>query len=555
MRNTNESSARSWLLGALTVLATSAALPAGADPAIVYSTYLGGSLSDIGFAVAAQGGSTFIVGATNSPDYPVVAVSSSKWGDEQVAQLFVTALGPSGIPFYSTYVPITNDNGPRVMQGLGIGVGPDGSAYVVAATYEFGSDPVSIEVARLNPGGALAWHWGPSEGRADPRAMTVDSQGNLYITGVSWSEDPDSGHDVNTAFVWKIRPDGSTSYWADMDLSDFDTAGRGIAADAAGNAYVLGTDSSTVTKLDPAGSIRWSTYLGPGDGKEIRVAADGSLVVVGTTSSTHFPTLNAIQTELRGPRDLFLTRLNPWGSRISSTYLGGTGTEAVADLALEAASILLAVASPGADSPLRAALDPSCGNVYFVARLDATASRVLDGACLGGSHVLGVAAHSSGVSLTGSAAVDLPLVNAWQPSPAGGREAFAAKLLFNAPPDCSAATASPDTIWPADGRFVPISLRGVTDPDNGPVAVTVTGITQDEPLTGSPDATGVGTATARVRASRAGNGDGRVYRIAFEARDPDGGVCTGTVTVCVPHDRRPGAECRDGGAVVSSTGR
>jgi hypothetical protein len=85
--------------------------------------------------------------------------------------------------------------------------------------------------------------------------------------------------------------------------------------------------------------------------------------------------------------------------------------------------------------------------------------------------------------------------------------------------------------------------------------VTVTGITQDEPLTGSPDATGVGTATARVRASRAGNGDGRVYRIAFEARDPDGGVCTGMVTVCVPHDRRPGAGCRDGGAIVSSTGR
>lgn len=558
MRNTIESFARSSrraLLGALTVLAAgSAALPAGADPTLVYSTYLGGSLNDGGFAVAVQGGSTFIVGASNSPDYPVVAASSSKWGDERVTQLFVTALGPSGIPLYSTYVPITNDNGPRVMHGLGIGVSPDGSAYVVAATYEFGSDPVSIHVVRLEPGGVLAWHWGTGEGQADPRGMTVDSQGNVYVTGVSRSEDPYSGDYVHTVFVWKIRADGSTSYWADIDVvNNHDTAGRGIAVDAAGNAYVLGTDSSTVTKLDPAGAVRWSTYLGPGDGKEIRVAADGSLVVVGTTSSTAFPTLNALQTELRGPRDLFLARLKPWGSRISSTYLGGSGTEEVLDLALEASSILLVVSSPEADSPLRAALDPSCGNVYFVAKLDATATRVLDGACLGGSHIAGVAADSSGVSVTGGAAADLPLVNAWQPSPAGGSEAFVAKLVLNNPPDCSAATASPNTLWPADGKLVSVFLRGITDPEGGRVTIAMTSIFQDEGLTspGTPDATGLGTSTARLRATRLNGGNGRVYHVSFTATDPQGGACTGTVKVCVPPVQ--GGTCGDGGARVDST--
>ena len=560
MRNTIESFARSSrraLLGALltALAAVSAALPAGADPTLVYSTYLGGSLNEGGFAVAVQGGSTYIVGATNSPDYPVVAVSSGKWGDEQVSQLFVTALGPSGTPFYSTYVPITNDNGPRVMQGLGIGVGPDGSAFVVAATFEFGSDPVSIQVARLRPGGALDWSWGPSEGQAFPRGMTVDSQGNLYVIGVWSSEDQFSGDRVNRAFVWKIRgDDGSTIYWADIEDIDWDTAGRGIAVDAAGNAYVLGADSSTVTKLDPAGSIRWSAYLGPGEGKEIRVAADGSLVVVGTTRSTLFPTLNAIQTELRGPQDLFLTRLKPWGSRISSTYLGGSGTEEVADLALEASSILLAVSSPEADSPLRAALDPSCGNVNFVAKLDATASRVLDGACLGGAHIIGVAADSSGVSLTGLApAADLPLVNAWQPSPAGGSEAFAAKLVLNNPPDCSAATASSATLWPADGRFVSVFIRGITDPEGSRVTIAMTSIFQDEGLTspGTPDATGLGTSTARLRATRLNGGNGRVYHVRFTATDPQEGACTGTVKVCVPPVQ--GGTCVDGGARVDST--
>ena len=572
MRNTIELLARfsrRALLGALTALA--GALPAGADPTLVYSTYLGGSLGEGGFAVAAQGGNTFVAGITNSPDYPVVAVSSSKWGDEQVRQVFVTALGPSGAPFYSTYLPITDNTGPRIIQGLGIGVSPDGSAYVVVATYDFGSDPSSIHVAKLEPGGALAWHGGSGEGRAYPQGMTVDSQGNVYVTGRNNSEAPYSGDVMNTAFVWKIRADGWTSYWTDIDGNGLET-GQSIAVDAAGNAYVLGTTNSTnlpkaiqpvpaggsdnafVTKLDPAGSILWSTYLGGTDeGKEIRVAADGSLVVVGTTSSTDFPTLNAIQTELRGPRDLFLTRLKPWGSRISSTYLGGSGTEEVVDLALEASSILLAVSSPGADSSLRAALDPSCGNVYFVAKLDATASRVLDGACLGSSYISGVAADSSGVSLTGGAAADLPLANAWQPSPAGGSEAFAAKLVLNDPPDCSAATASPNTLWPADGRFVSVSIRGITDLEGGRVTIAVTSIFQDEGLTkpGTPDATGIGASTARLRATRLNGGNGRVYHLSFNATDPQGGVCSGTVKVCVPPEQ--GGSCVDGGARVDST--
>ena len=56
----------------------------------------------------------------------------------------------------------------------------------------------------------------------------------------------------------------------------------------------------------------------------------------------------------------------------------------------------------------------------------------------------------------------------------------------------------------------------------------------------SPDATGVDTDTASVRAERNGNpktpGNGRVYHITFTADDGNFGTCTRTVTVCVPHD-------------------
>ncbi|HEX3554649.1 MAG TPA: hypothetical protein VIA62_15610, partial [Thermoanaerobaculia bacterium] len=111
-------------------------------------------------------------------------------------------------------------------------------------------------------------------------------------------------------------------------------------------------------------------------------------------------------------------------------------------------------------------------------------------------------------------------------------------------------------LWPPNGWLVPILIFGVTDPDGDPVTLAITAVRQDEPLTraGAPDATGIGTALPSVRADRAGNGDGRVYHISFQARDPQGASCTGMVTVCVPHDQGQGRACGDGGGLFDSIG-
>jgi len=69
----------------------------------------------------------------------------------------------------------------------------------------------------------------------------------------------------------------------------------------------------------------------------------------------------------------------------------------------------------------------------------------------------------------------------------------------------------------------------------------------------SPDARGIGTPTAQVRAERSGHEDGRVYHIHFHSTDGRGGSCTGTVNVCVPHDQGQGNECVDQGPLYDST--
>ncbi len=114
----------------------------------------------------------------------------------------------------------------------------------------------------------------------------------------------------------------------------------------------------------------------------------------------------------------------------------------------------------------------------------------------------------------------------------------------NRPPECARATAVPALLWPPNHKLQAVAITGVTDPDGDPVALTVTGITQDEPTNGlgdgdaSPDGAGVGTASPQVRAERSGTGNGRVYRIAFSASDGKGGSCNGSVAVGVPHDKK-----------------
>jgi hypothetical protein len=131
--------------------------------------------------------------------------------------------------------------------------------------------------------------------------------------------------------------------------------GTGIAVDSAGNAYVTGfttspnfptqnpnqpfggpvdTTDAFITKLDPTGSMLvYSTFLG-GRGNEfgLGIAADpltGSACVTGTTNSSgDFPRRNPLQPNYGGgSTDMFVTRLQPDGTLLWSTFLGGTGQE------------------------------------------------------------------------------------------------------------------------------------------------------------------------------------------------------------------------------------
>lgn len=126
--------------------------------------------------------------------------------------------------------------------------------------------------------------------------------------------------------------------------------------------------------------------------------------------------------------------------------------------------------------------------------------------------------------------------------------------VTNLPPDCS--SASPQTMWPPNHQMRTINVQGVTDPDGDPLTYVINSIFQDEPTKSKdkgdkyPDAK-INGASVDLRSERFGNNNGRVYEIGFTANDGQGGSCTGTFTVQVPHDQR-GTSAINSGTIYNS---
>lgn len=132
---------------------------------------------------------------------------------------------------------------------------------------------------------------------------------------------------------------------------------------------------------------------------------------------------------------------------------------------------------------------------------------------------------------------------------------------LNAPPNCEAAIASIEEIWPPNHQWVEATILNITDPDGDLVSIDITSITSDEPTASdkgsggskhAPDAQGLGSSSMQLRSERSGKGNGRIYGISFTASDPQEATCSGYVTVCVPHNQ--GGVCIDSGQDYDATG-
>ncbi|MFN0123290.1 MAG: SBBP repeat-containing protein, partial [Blastocatellia bacterium] len=207
--------------------------------------------------------------------------------------------------------------------------------------------------------------------------IAVDPAGNVYLTGASFF--PAEG--LN-AYVAKLNAQGTALLWSTALIGGKDDIGFGVAIDPAGNAYVTGQTKSLnfpvrnalqprlggaercgsqpncswdafVTKVDSAGAIVYSTFLGGGDagntlsddyGSDIAVDSSGQAYIAGLTTSTDFPVRNAYQPRgaaLNDNGDIFdgfVSKISATGRElVYSTYLGGRALDSCYGIAVDAA--------------------------------------------------------------------------------------------------------------------------------------------------------------------------------------------------------------------------
>ncbi len=531
------------------------------DPVLTYSTYLGGSSTDVGLGIAVDSaGNAYVTGEAVSTNFPTAnALSVSNNGGP--ADAFVTKFNAAGSSLlYSTYL-----GGNAVDVGLAMAVDSAGNAYVtgytsstnfptVNAIFSSNSGVQDVFVAKLNPAGSALIYSTYLGGNGDDEGfgIAVDSAGNAYVTGQANSTNfPTANALFPTfvgpsldAFVAKINPAGSALVYSTfLGGSTGDQIGKGIAIDSAGNAYVTGYTTSTnfptanaifpangggqdafAAKFNAAGSaLVYSTYLG-GSGSEtgasIAVDSSGNAYVTGQTDSSNFPTVNALFATNGGGLDAFVSKFNTAGSAlVYSTYLGGSGQDFAEGIAADSSGNAYVTGSTSSAAfPTGNALQPALagGQDGFVAKFNAAGSALLYSTFLGGSGTdesRAIAIDSSGSAyLTGSTgSKDFPTVNAFQPSNGGGfLDAYVTKIsnptgqptpLINQP-------LVPDAVAPGTGSFT-LTINGTEFVSGSTVqwngAALVTTFVSARQLTAAVPAANVATAgTASITVVNAG---------------------------------------------------
>ena len=308
------------------------------DPVLSYSTYVGGNGSDYNSGVVVDSqGNAYIAGQTTSTNFPTSNGYSATGNSNGVA--FVTKMNPNGTAIlYSTYL-----GGSGGDWAAGIALDPSRNVYVTGST-------LSADFPTVNP----------------VQANLLSPNGNAFVARIDTTQ---SGA-ASLVYSTYLGGGGNSS----NSLAD---VGLGIAADASGLAYITGqtaSDSSFapfpttytalqssiasvngnafLTVLDTTGggpqSLIYSTYLGGastgfGDyGVGIAVDSSRDAFVTGQTTSGAsgpFPTTStAYQASLNSQNgNVFVTEIattqSGSGSLVYSSYLGGSSTIVVGDMA------------------------------------------------------------------------------------------------------------------------------------------------------------------------------------------------------------------------------
>jgi hypothetical protein len=115
-------------------------------------------------------------------------------------------------------------------------------------------------------------------------------------------------------------------------------------------------------------------------------------------------------------------------------------------------------------------------------------------------------------------------------------------VVDTTPPSISAPAATPNVLWPPNHKMVDVAVSYAVSDAGDPSPACSLGVTSNEPVNGTgdgdtaPDWQVIDSHHARLRAERAGTGNGRIYTIKVTCTDASGNSASRTTTVTVPHN-------------------
>ena len=342
------------------------------DPALDYSTLIGGTNNDRGYVLVVDDQrQSYIVGKSHSANFPTTtgAYDETHNGNADVVVSKLNAFG-SGLIF-STFI-----GGSGYEDGYSIRIAHDNEHIVVAGgTYSSNFPTTSGAYDQTH------------NGSADGFVLKLDSSGSTLVfstflggSGYDWSYS--TYMDFQHEDVYVTGDARSSNFPTTPGAYDVTHNGGG------GDVFVL--------KLDSTGSfLHYSTFIGGSNhewGHFIQVDSFGRAYINGGSRSTNYPTtVNAYDKTHNGNYDAILSTLDSTGSHLLySTYLGGSGYDWASKSKLtRSGGIYVTGETRSNNFPTTAGVyDPTynggSGDI-FAAKLDSTLSNLLASTFIGGS--------------------------------------------------------------------------------------------------------------------------------------------------------------------------
>jgi uncharacterized protein (TIGR03437 family) len=445
------------------------------DPAgkiTLFATLSGKGMDQPNDLAVDAAGNLYLAGATYSTLLPLSNALQSAPGPG-----FIVKFNPDATQLlYATYFP-------AAIQALALDA--TGNLYVTGSTYST-TFPVTpgLPAGTVTPPGSInatsAAFLTKISAAGDKILYSTRISGHQKNCGAGSSCFLSSRYALGSAIA--VDAAGNAYLGGNTDTTDLPTTSGALLGQGTG---------AFVAKVNSAGTaLVYLTYIGPGyypvspnanpanTVNGIAADAAGNAYVTGSTSDDAFPaTAGAFQTKRAGGTNAFAAKLNPQGTAmVWASYLGGKGDDAAHAIALDAkGNVWMSGATASADFPNQqgwsqggdfvAGLNAAGSALTYSSRLPddtASASLAVDGA--GTLHFAGYGGLVSALSPTATLAPRIFGIANSAFGPAGGRVTGGELISIYGP---HIGPAAPGTAVPDASGMIPRSLGGVQVSING----------------------------------------------------------------------------------------